>query len=127
MSRIALIRVFIEILDQFLEFLDNEFPYFKSDIMLTKSSLELMKRSNPRMIVEQFMQYVEPYSQKIFNCDEGFFLNFEQNIDQQLSQDNILFGSKLRNMWTQPETTDKQKGMVFLYFQKLIVAGRRCV
>ena len=69
MNKIVQIKIFNDILDQFFEFLETNFPFFKSDIMLTRSTAEFIRRSNPRLVVEQFMSLVGPYNQQIFECD----------------------------------------------------------
>jgi hypothetical protein len=123
MNKIIQIKVFNDVMDQFFEYMENEFPYFRSDIVLTKSSIDLLRRSNPRLVVEQFIQYISPYSTQIIECDEDFFLNFEQNMG--LDKDNILYGLKLKSIWLDranhdPEKTLRQKATIFHYFQKLL-------
>jgi hypothetical protein len=72
------------------------------------------------------MSFVGPYSQYIYNCDEDFFLNFDLNLKQLgLTTDNILFGSKIRNIWMSSDITDNQKAYIWLYFQKLLKAGEK--
>jgi hypothetical protein len=42
-----------------------------------------------------------------------------------LTTDNILFGSKIRNIWMSRDITDNQKAHIWLYFQKLLKAGEK--
>ena len=123
MNKIVQIKIFNDILDQLFDFLEHNFPYFKSDIMLTRSTTEFIRNSNPRMVVEKFMNYAITYKQQIFDCDEDFFINFEKNIS--MKSDNILYGMKLKNVWQSPETSDHQKAHIWLYFQKLVKAGEK--
>jgi hypothetical protein len=126
MSKIVQIKIFNDILDQFLDFLESNFLIFRSDIILTKSTVDFIRRSNPRLVVEQYMSYVAPYEKNIFECDEDFFLNFDINLKQiGLTSDDILFGSKIRNIWLSSEITDNQKAYIWLYFQKLLRAGKK--
>ena len=126
MSKIVQIKIFNDILDQFLGFLESNFLIFKSDIILTKSTIDFVRRSNPRLVVEQYMSYVGPYETYIFGCDEDFFLNFDTNLKQiGLTSDDILFGSKIRNIWLSSDITDNQKAYIWLYFQKLLRAGKK--
>jgi hypothetical protein len=129
MNKIIQIKIFHNILDDLFDYLENTFSYFKSDIMLARTTAQLIRSSNPRLVVEQFMEYVGPYNERIFNCDEDFFLNFEndQGMRDSLTSDNLLFGMKLKNIWLATETTDMQKAAVFLYFQKLLKAGEKCL
>jgi hypothetical protein len=126
MSKIVQIKIFNDILDQFLDYLESYFLIFKSDIILTRSTIDFIRRSNPRLVVEQYMSYVSPYEKYIFECDEQFFLNFDTNLKQiGLTSDDILFGNKIRNIWLSSDTTDNQKAYIWLYFQKLLRAGKR--
>jgi hypothetical protein len=123
MNKIVQIKVFNDVMDQFFEYMETEFPYFRSDIVLTKSSIDLIRRSNPRLVVEQFIQYISPYSKQIMECDEDFFLNFEQNMG--LDKENLLYGLKLKSIWLansnqDSEKTLRQKATIFFYFQKLL-------
>lgn len=128
MSKIVQIKIFNDILDQFLDYLENNFEMFRSDIILTKSTVDFIRRSNPRLVVEQYMNFFRPYERHIFNCDEQFFFNFDINLSQiGLTSDNILFGNKIRNIWMSDMTTHNQKAYIWLYFQKLLKAGKNVV
>jgi len=126
MNKIVQIKIFNDILDQFFDYLETNFKFFKSDIVLTRTATEFIRKSNPRLVVEQFMMAVMPYQKHIFNCDEDFFLNFEENIPKNsLSSDNILSGMRIKTMWLSDEITDTQKAYIWLYFQKMIKAGEK--
>lgn len=121
MSKIAQIKKFNDILDQLFNYLEDTFPFYKSDVILTKNSIHFIRRSNPRLVVEQFLQYVKPYSEQIFSCDEDFFMNFEQNMS--LDQENMLYGLKLKSLWIENTNVSQvlyQKARIFDYFQKLL-------
>lgn len=125
MSKIVQIKIFNDILDQFLDYLEYNFTIFKSDIILIRSTMEFVRRSNPRLVVEQYMSYVGPYENYIFDCNEDFFINFDINLKQiGLTSDDILFGNKIRNIWLSNTTTDHQKAYIWLHFQKLLRAGK---
>lgn len=126
MNKIVQIKIFNDILDQFFDYLEKTFPLFRSDVMLNRSTVQFIRNSNPRLVVEQFMSYVSPYRKHIFECNEDFFLNFENNLSQgDLTRDNILFGMKMKNMWVSHETTDERKAFIWLYFKKLLQAGEK--
>jgi hypothetical protein len=126
MSKIVQIKIFNDILDQFLDFLEFNFLIFRSDIILTKSTIDFVRRSNPRLVVEQYMSYVAPYETYIFECEEDFFLNFDTNLKQiGLTSDDILFGSKIKTIWLSSDITDNQKAYIWLYFQKLLRTGKK--
>jgi hypothetical protein len=126
MSKIVQIKIFNDILDQFFDYLETNFVIFKSDIILTRSTVDFVRRSNPRLVVEGYMSYISPYEKYIFECDEQFFLNFDVNLQKiGLTPDDILFGNKIRNIWLSNGANDTQKAYIWLYFQKLLRAGKR--
>ena len=81
-----------------------------------------MRKSNPRLVVEQFMNSAVHYKREIFDCNEDFFLNIE---NFGLSGENVVFGKKIRSIWRSSEITNEQKAYIWLYFQKLFKAGER--
>ena len=128
MNKIVQIKIFNDILDQFFMYLEHEFEFFRSDIILTKSSIDLIRKSNPRLVVEQFLEYITPYSKQIMECDEDFFLNFEQNMG--LNKESLLYGLKLKSFWLEttsqnPDKTLRQKATIFYYFQKLLKSASK--
>jgi hypothetical protein len=125
MNKIAQIKIFNGLLDQFFDFLEQNFPYYKSDVVLTRTTVEFVRKSNPRLVAEQFVIYVSPYKREIMDCNESFFLNYENNLSNHMSNDNILMGMKIKNMWLAPETTDVQKAHIWMYIQKLLKAGEK--
>lgn len=128
MNKIIKIKLFNNILDDLFSFLEDNFSQFKSDIILVRTATNLIRKSNPRLVVEQFVQYVGPYSDQIFACDENFFLNFEKNqsIRSSLDNNNLVLGMRLRDIWMSQNITQIQKATVFLFFQKLITSGKEC-
>jgi len=123
MNKIVHIKIFNDLLDQLFDFLESNFPLFKSDLTLTRSTTEFIRKSNPRLVVEQFMSYVLPYEKQIFDCNEKFFLDFEKNVSE-VTGENIMFGMKIKNMWVSSSTTEHQKAYIWLYFQRLLRAGK---
>lgn len=129
MSKIVQIKIFNDLLTQFLDYLETNFVYFKSDIILSRSTIEFIHKSNPRLVVEQYMNYVEPYRKYISDCNEDFFLNFDNlNLNKiGLTQDDMVLISKIRNIWLSCDITDNQKAYIWLYLQKLIRAGEKVI
>lgn len=126
MNKIIQIKVFNDILDQFFQFLQNNFPYFRSDIILAQSTVGFIQKNNPRLVVEQFMTAILPYKQHIFDCDEQFFLDFENNCgDDETVKSNFLTCMKIKNVWTSDDITNDQKAYIWLYLQKLIRSGEK--
>ena len=128
MSKLINVHIFNDLLNKFFDFLDTNFIYFRADLVLIKSTTNFIRKGNPRLIVTQFMEYIKPYSKQIHDCDEKYFINFEKNCDlQHLSQDNFLLGKKIRDIYIEKETTERQKATIFYYFQKLLEIGEKCI
>lgn len=126
MNKIIQIRVFNDILDQFFHYLQTNFPYFRSDIILAQSTVGFIQKNNPRLVVEQFMSHILEYKQHIFDCDEQFFLNFEDNcMSDEAVKNNFLTCMKIKNVWTSDDITNEQKAYIWLYLQKLIRSGEK--
>lgn len=129
MSKIVQIKIFNDILDQFLDYLETNFIDFRSDIILSRSTVEFIRRSNPRLVVEQYINCIYPFKKYIFECNEYFFLNFDniklQNIG--FTSDHLILISKVKNIWISSNINDKQKAYIWLYLQKLIQAGEKII
>ena len=123
MNKIVHIKIFNDVLDQFFDYLDTNFIEIKSDLILSKSAIDFIRKNNPRLVVEQFMTIIHPYRKQISECNEDFFLNFENNLP--ISGSNMLVGMKLKNVWLSNQTTEHQKAYIWLYFQRLIKAGEK--
>jgi hypothetical protein len=129
MSKIVQIKIFNDVLDQFLDYLETNFQDFRSDIILSRSTVEFIRRSNPRLVVEQYINCIYPFKTHIFDCNEDFFLNFNNlNLeDIGFTKDNLILISKVKNIWVSSNINDKQKAYIWLYFQKLIQAGEKVI
>lgn len=127
MNTIVNIKIFNDILDQFIDYVEEKFPMFKSDLILTRSTLILLRKGNPRMVVENFMYYVLPYSKQIEDCDERFFLNVDNLTNLEKNKDNLMFISKIKDIWTCRDISDINKAHIWMYFKKLLIAGNRVV
>lgn len=123
MSQLVNIKLFNNLIDQFLEFLETDFKEFKSDIVLAKNTISILRTSNPRIFINMFMNSIEKYKKYIIECDEDFFLKFEENLD--IEEDNIILGCKIREIWKSSETSDLQKAKIWNYLNKLIKIGEK--
>jgi len=125
MSQIKEIKVFLDILNQFIVHLETRYPEFKSDLYLTKVSIDLLEKINPRLVVEQFMENVLPYSTQIENCQEEFFLNFNNLVTKETPKDNLMFAMRIKSIWLAKHTSDIDKARIWSFFKKLLKSGRR--
>lgn len=117
MDSITCIKAFNNLILQFLGELIRLFPDEK-DIIVFESKVNILSKTNPRMLVEEFMEYVLPYKEKIMACDEDFFLNLENlNLNKEAHQKGLSFKHLYQN-------SDKRtKATIIAYFQKLIKFG----
>ncbi len=124
MNKVMQLTVFNKILDNLFEYLEENFPKHKSDIVLNRSAIELVRKGNPRLVAEQFMKSVLPFKKQILECDEKFFLNYEENLKDVVQNNSTeMLSAKIRQMWLNSTTTDNQKAHIWLYFHKLIKIG----
>lgn len=124
MSKIVQIKIFNDILDQLFDYLEDNFELFKGDIVLSRTTVDFMRRSNPRLVVEQFMNTASTYRDKIFGCDDAFFLNFD---NFHMSHENGVLGKKIKKIWLSSDITNEQKAYIWLYFQRLFRAGEKVI
>ena len=74
------VTAFNDMMGQFLVELHKTFPEEKG-LKKCLSAFDLMKASNPRLVVDGFMQGVTPYADKISSKDESFFIEESKNLD----------------------------------------------
>ena len=127
MNKLVEIKVFLDLLGQFFDYLEENYTMFKSDLILTRMTTNLLIKSNPRLVVEQFMDYMLPYSEHITECNDSFFLNFDNLINQDTPKNNIMFATRIKSIWIAKGTTDNEKARIWLFFQRLLKAGKRAI
>jgi hypothetical protein len=126
MNTIVQIKIFHDLLEQFFVFLETNFLNYKSDIILTKTAIEFVKKSNPRLVVEQFVVSIRPYKNELFDCNENFFLDYEKNLElTDIGDHEMSLVSKIKTLWSSNNITDNQKAYIWLYLQKLYKAGEK--
>lgn len=123
MDHILSLKMFNELLDKFFDYLLETFPLYKGDVLLSKTSLDLIRRGNPKLVVDQFREYVSIHKREIFNCNEDFFLNFDKNCN--VPSEHLMYGFKLKGIWTSTNITERQKAKIWLYFQKLVTLSEK--
>ena len=76
----ASVTAFNDMMGQFLVELHKTFPEEKG-LKKCLSAFDLMKASNPRLVVDGFMQGVTPYADKISAKDDSFFIKESKNLE----------------------------------------------
>ena len=126
MNTIVHIKIFLDLLEQFFVFLEKNFTLYRSDIILTKTGVDFLKKSNPRLVVEQYVISIKPYKDELFDCNENFFLDYEKNLELNgLGDHETTLVSKIKDLWESQGITDNQKAYIWLYLQKLYLAGEK--
>jgi hypothetical protein len=85
-----------------------------------------VKKGNPRLVVEQYVTSIKPYKSELFDCNENFFLDYENNLeksDLQAVDTSLIL--KVKELWLSSTITDNQKAYIWLYLQKLYKAGEQ--
>ena len=115
MTKVEKIKSFNEILETFLQQLSpivgtTYHFYFKQLIKV-----------NSTMPIKAFLVEVTPYREKIFNKDESYFMDIEENAaDDRVNDDEVLTEIlRLKDIYSKLD--DKSRSEVWNYFQALIV------
>lgn len=123
MSNIVYIKAFNDLLDQFYEYLSTKFPIISPDILIAKTFTNFLRTGNPKEVARQFMEHTEPYLDKIMDCNEAFFLDYQNNIGG--SNEILTYAPKLKQVWEAKTTTDMDKAQIWLFFHKLLKLGEK--
>ena len=109
----ASVTAFNDMLTQFLVELHKTFPEEKG-IKKMLTSFDLLKSTNPRLVVDGYMNGVSPYADKISAKDETFLLNEIENIE-------FLKELDIKRYWT--KMSEGTKGATWQYLQTLYMLG----
>ena len=121
MTKVEKIKSFNEILETFLQQLSpivgtTYHYYFKQLIKV-----------NSTMPIKTFLEEVSPYKEKIFNKDESYFLNIEDNTkDDRVNDDEVLTEIlRLKDIYSKLDNQSRSE--VWNYFQALIIISEEYV
>lgn len=113
MSNETTLSTFIAMMEQFLNEMIATFPN-ETKLCVYGNSFNMIKSSNPRMVLEMFMDSVGPYSQQIMSKDESVML------DTSIPLCNSL---NLPHLWTSPGITDNTKEAIWAHLNTLLMFG----
>ena len=121
MTKVEKIKSFNVILETFLQQLSpivgtTYHYYFKQLIKV-----------NSTMPIKTFLEEVSPYKEKIFNKDESYFLNIEDNTkDDRVNDDEVLTEIlRLKDIYSKLDNQSRSE--VWNYFQALIIISEEYV
>jgi hypothetical protein len=109
----ASVTAFNDMLSQFLVELHKTFPDEKG-IKKMLTSFDVLKSTNPRLVVDTFMNGVTPYADKISAKDETFLLSEIETID-------FLKDLNIKSYWER--MTANTKSATWQYLQTLYMLG----
>ena len=107
------VNAFNDMMAQFLVELHKTFPDEKG-IKKMMTSFDLLKSTNPRLVVDGFMQGVSPYAAKISVKDETFLLE---------EMKNIYFLKELDVAKNWVKMSEGTKAAIWQYIQTLYMLG----
>lgn len=109
----ASLKTFLGLLDEFVNELIETFPNEKK-LKTYQMKLETMKKSNPRMILDKFMETVGPCFQQIVNKDESIILDEKHELVKEMN---------LKELWLSPQVTPNTKDAIWAHLNTLCVFG----
>ena len=107
------VTAFNDMMSQFLMELHKTFPEEKG-LKKYISAFELLKETQPKKIVESFMENIAPYADKVSARDESFFLKDSTTIE-------FLKPLNITTCW--PNASDGTKSAIWQYIQTLYMLG----
>ena len=109
----ASVTAFNDMMGQFLVELHKTFPEEKG-VKKMMTSFDVLKSSNPRLVVDAFMNGVSPYADKISTKDESFLLKEIENID-------FLKDLNIKSYWVRMSANTRSA--TWQYLQTLYMLG----
>jgi hypothetical protein len=106
------LNTFLSLVDEFINELSETFPTEKK-LKTYKLKFETMKSTNPRLILDKFMENVTPIATYITNKDESLILEEKSELIKELN---------LKTLWTSG-ITDNTKEAIWAHMNTLYVFG----
>lgn len=117
---VSFLTAFNNQIDNFLDDLITVCPEEKEFKML-KNGISLVRKSNPRIILVQFVEMIFPYKEQILLRNEEFFIvkDFHEDFTNVSSDYISMITNKLKKIW-ESGITNSDKEKIWEYFQSLI-------
>ena len=107
------VTAFNDMMSQFLMELHKTFPEEKG-LKKYITAFEMLKETQPKKVVESFMENITPYADKISTRDESFFLADSTTIE-------FLKPLNITTCW--PNASEGTKNAIWQYIQTLYMLG----
>ena len=113
MNSDSTIGTFMSMMEQFIDELIMTFPK-ENKLKVYKNSFDMLRKTNPRKILNVFLENVTPYSQQIVNKDESIMLDDTISLNQELN---------LKSIWLSPDITNNTKEAIWAHLNTLVMFG----
>ena len=107
------VTAFNDMMSQFLMELHKTFPE-ENGLKKYITAFEMLKETQPKKVVESFMENITPYADKISARDESFFLADSTTIE-------FLKPLNITKCW--PSASEGTKSAIWQYIQTLYMLG----
>ena len=118
-------QVFMKQIENFIEEISILFPDIKS-IKLFRHQYEMVKMTNPKVLIENFIQYVYPHKREIMKENEDFFkLGGGQEF---LNGNDSLtkFRDTMSEIWLE-KLSEENKKICWKYFKVFVLLSERYI
>jgi hypothetical protein len=113
MNSESTIGSFISMMENFIDELAITFPT-ENKIKVYKNSFDMLKKTNPRKVLDVFLENVSPYSNQIVNKDESIMLDDTIPLNKELN---------LKSIWVSPSITENTKEAIWAHLNTLLMFG----
>lgn len=120
------VNYFYTLLNQFMDELVETFPEEKIRIERYRMLINTTRKANYMTPIKTFYDAVVPYKEKVFDCDDAYFLN-EKNMKEitEGDEETLVEGLELKKLWTHPETTTDVRAAIWCYLQELLTVSEK--
>lgn len=113
MSKDSTLGTFIMMMEQFISEMIATFPN-ETKLRVYSNSFDMIKKTNPRKILQLFMESVAPYTQQIIARDESVMMDDTIPLNKELN---------LKHIWRSPGITDSTKDAIWSHMNTLLMFG----
>lgn len=118
-------QVFMKQIENFIEEISILFPDIKS-IKVFRHQYEMVKMTNPKILIESFIQYIYPHKKEIMMENEDFF---KAGGGQDFLQGNdslTKFRDTMSEIWLE-KLSDENKSICWKYFKVFVLLSERYI
>ena len=119
----SFLTAFCNLIIRFNEELIDTFPN-EQEFKTVKTAIMLMKQTNPRLLLNLFVSYIEPWKEYVTNRNESFFINKDYDDEAQGDTNFLMLITRLKQYW--PNLSDKNRDCIWKYLNTLIILSEKC-